>query len=563
METITSALNQVEGGEIVLPAIQRDFVWSENQILRLLDSILRGYPIGLLLLWETYADIQYRSFVRDYRAGNLSAFRTNPQKKRVKLVLDGQQRLQSLYVALYGSHEGRQLYFDVLSGLDSDDLSEERFLLGFFKAREASEQNRRETDEGMPPYLYVKTSDLFRMTGRQLQDFRRRKAARLKLPDEWAALLEENVLRFKDELERNPNIIQVATVDANLMSDDPSRKSEADVVEIFVRVNTEGTRLNRADLIFSLLKLNWRESAEALPEFVRTINQGNDLGIQTDFVIRCLFAVSDLGAKMDLDLLRKRSNVSTMQSNFEECCDAIRAAVDFVVHQCKCQSPNLVGGLNTLVPFVYYLFHSPEHEVPNREVRNMRAALYLFAFARTFSRYGESRIGRFIRRVLKPRIEGGEFAFPLEEAKSWIASWDRVTSFDLSFMERNADLALHLAQGLATSRWQYSGNAPEIDHIFPKSTLFDKGHDPGNINTIANYWILARGKNRNKSNRPPREYFADVDDETMRDAMIPRDLLTFGRYQTFLRRRGQEIEASLQKRLGVKELVPEATADAT
>jgi uncharacterized protein with ParB-like and HNH nuclease domain len=63
-ETIVSLLNEVANDEVVLPAIQRDFVWPERQVTRLMDSILRGYPIGLVLLWETYGDIQFRLFVK-------------------------------------------------------------------------------------------------------------------------------------------------------------------------------------------------------------------------------------------------------------------------------------------------------------------------------------------------------------------------------------------------------------------------------------------------------------------------------------------------------------------
>ena len=68
--SIISLLNQIKNDEIVLPAIQRDFVWEEDKIARLLDSILRDYPVGIALLWETYHPLQYRSFIRDYRAGS-------------------------------------------------------------------------------------------------------------------------------------------------------------------------------------------------------------------------------------------------------------------------------------------------------------------------------------------------------------------------------------------------------------------------------------------------------------------------------------------------------------
>ena len=95
---IISLLSQIREKEIVLPAIQRDFVWSEEKILQLLDSIMRVYPIGIALIWETYNDIPHRHFIEDYRSETIPKFHENPGRKRIKLVLDGQQRLQSLFI---------------------------------------------------------------------------------------------------------------------------------------------------------------------------------------------------------------------------------------------------------------------------------------------------------------------------------------------------------------------------------------------------------------------------------------------------------------------------------
>lgn len=92
--SIVNLLEQIKNEEIVMPAIQRDFVWNKEKIEKLLDSIMRGYPIGIILLWETYNDIQYRVFVKDYQSDTLYIFNDNRQQKRLKLVLDGQQRLQ-------------------------------------------------------------------------------------------------------------------------------------------------------------------------------------------------------------------------------------------------------------------------------------------------------------------------------------------------------------------------------------------------------------------------------------------------------------------------------------
>ena len=168
--SIVSILDQVKNGEIVLPAIQREFVWPQYKILRLLDSIMRGYPIGTALLWETYDNIQHRTFVRDFRSGLVRRYHDNAQGRKLNLVLDGQQRIQSLYTGLYGTVEGQSLYFDVLSGMEFDDVSHEKFLFSFATSVEAKDWNTQVIEElaDLPDKtakdlvypFYVKVADL-------------------------------------------------------------------------------------------------------------------------------------------------------------------------------------------------------------------------------------------------------------------------------------------------------------------------------------------------------------------------------------------------------------------
>jgi len=557
--SIINLLNQIRNEEIVLPAIQRDFVWSEDQVQRLLDSIMRAYPIGIILLWETYQDIQFRTFVKDYKPGNLFTYHENTQRRRLKLVLDGQQRLQSLYVALYGTLEGKSLYFDVLSGQDSDNVAEEKYLFYFATPEEANEWNtwvkgelRKPPEKRARDFILeysVKVSDLFAMGAREKKDFVRELSKELSLADEDELRLDVNLSNLDERLSRDDNVLRVSTIDENLPSESPYRKSEADVLEIFVRVNREGTPLSRSDLIFSMLKLNWKESAEALPEFVKNINDGNSFDLDTDFVIRCLFAVSDLGTKFDLDLLRKKSNVDKLRANFEECCNAIRATVDFVQTHCWCASSRVIGGSSTMVPFVYYLFHTKNHEIRNDQIANARKALYLFGFSRPFSRYADSRLGAFIRDELRPLARKGDETFPLKSATWWISYWERIKGYGEELLQANPVLALHLVQGLTGAKVQYTRNAPESDHIFPRSELRKKDFDEALINHFANFWVLAKGKNQNKSNRHPADYFADVDEKELKKALIDRELLDYRRYTTFIKSRSNSMLEKVKEKL--------------
>ena len=110
--------NEAEGGGFWLPNIQRPFVWSEYQIARLFDSIMREYPISALLVWKTKEQVKHRKFIDNFLPDlKLTNFYVPDNTRSKMLVLDGQQRLQSLFIGLRGSYFGRELYFDVLSGV--------------------------------------------------------------------------------------------------------------------------------------------------------------------------------------------------------------------------------------------------------------------------------------------------------------------------------------------------------------------------------------------------------------------------------------------------------------
>jgi hypothetical protein len=104
-------------------------------------------------------------------------------------------------------------------------------------------------------------------------------------------------------------------------------------------------------------------------------------------------------------------------------------------------------------------------------------------------------------------------------------------------------------QGLTGAKPQYHLNAPEVDHIFPRAELRKKDYGEDQINHYANFWILAKGKNRNKSNKHPKAYFEDVTDNVLRRALIQRDLLDYRRFTTFLATREAKMVGAIEKKL--------------
>ena len=146
-DTIYTILKKIkENDEYVLPAIQREFVWAErteDRIYNLLDSIVRRYPFGSMLFWESKPE-KYRTFDKHYNTDGIANFvmQKNTQKARKTLVLDGQQRLQSLYLAMYGTYDDKQLYFDVFSN-PKREVSERRYEFEFLCEDEVEKRNEK------------------------------------------------------------------------------------------------------------------------------------------------------------------------------------------------------------------------------------------------------------------------------------------------------------------------------------------------------------------------------------------------------------------------------------
>jgi len=566
---ISNLITQIDNQDIVLPAIQRDFVWKEERITTLFDSIMRGYPLGIVLLWETYLDIKYREFEKDYQTESKYIFKDNTNNKRIKLVLDGQQRLQSLSIALNGRIDGKELYFDVLSGKTADDFREVFYVFRFLKSTIVNELNLEskesrfkhaqqdepddENGEQEKYSLFISVKEVLNTNPEGRLTIKNRLKEEFKLTDKELLRVELNMNKLIHSVTNDPNILKISTIDENKPKESQDRKTESDILEVFVRINRQGITLSRSDLIFSMLKLNWKESADELPDFIREINDGNNLGIDIDFVIRSLFTISDLGSKFDVDLLRKYSNVEKIKTNYLRTCNAIKSLVDFMGDECNILNSSIIGGYLNLIPIVYYLANTPNNLVPNSEIKKLKVALYVFGFTRPFSRYADSRIGKFIREELKPLSSTDDFSFPLDSSIWWANYWEGYNSFDTKLLQKNRHLTLHLLQGKAGTKVKYERNAPEIDHIFPQSVLREKEYDWGIINSYGNFWILSKTKNQNKSNKHPKEYFADVDDSILEKVFIDRKMLDYRQFTTFVRDRELKILGKLKKLIGIKD----------
>ena len=544
--SVSTLLDGIEKGRIVLPAIQRDFVWNADRIEKLFDSLFRGYPIGVVLLWDTTEAIQYRTFVADHRRGAETAYKVN-DGETVQLVLDGQQRLTSLYIALRGSLNGRRLHFDVLSGRSSDDASEEKFSFKFMTPEEAMVRNAEaaaDSVEDAVPSHYVAVADFSGQSApgsklsRQLRkDF--------DLSEDDEDRVSDNLRRPVSIMTETGGLLQEQIIDAGLPQDSADRKTVFDILEIFMRINTQGINLTRSDLILSMLRLHWPDATDALTKFIADVNAKSSIQIDSDFVIRCIFSVAGLGTRLDIGLLRRAKNVEKVKGAYERTTAAIRSAVDFAQDECRIGSVKLLNGLNTLVPVVHFLATKKKPVVAPTERADLRRAIYLIAFSGVLTKHSDSRPGGLVKEALGGKATG----FPYDRVARYVKAKTRIESANNHLFGNHVPLALALVQNRTDGKTLYARNVVETDHIFPRAK---HGDDPL-IDDIGNLWFLPQHVNRSKTDAKPATYLADVDDAVLEAALIDRKNLT-KRFATFVKGRRKAMIAALQEKTGISSL---------
>lgn len=230
-------LHYIDIGDIGLPDIQRPFVWSNAKVRDLLDSMYRGFPVGYLLFWENQAIAGAKQIGTADKAHKVPA----------RLIVDGQQRLTSLYAVF----RGKKVF---------DDDYKERQIEIAFRPRdgkfEVADAAIRRDMEWMPNISDIWISK--KSSRKIVNDFLDRLAQKEELSEEQEEAIAHNLDRLFD-LQKFPfTALEIA----------PS-VDEEQVADIFVRINSEGVKLNQADFILTLLSVFWDEGRKALEDFCR------------------------------------------------------------------------------------------------------------------------------------------------------------------------------------------------------------------------------------------------------------------------------------------------------
>lgn len=234
--SLNKLIQDIEIGEIGLPELQRPFVWTNAKVRDLFDSMYKGFPVGYLLFWANGIGEDHRQIGSNAK-----------QKVPRLLIVDGQQRLTSLFAVLRGIEVVRENY------------KKERIYIAFRpkdQKFEVADASIRRDPEWIPDISLLWSGSVPRH--RYVKDFLAKLGEKQELSDEEEDALFESIDHLYD-LQAYPfTALELSrTVD------------EQDVADVFVRINSQGTLLNQSDFILTLMSVFWDEGRTQLEEFSR------------------------------------------------------------------------------------------------------------------------------------------------------------------------------------------------------------------------------------------------------------------------------------------------------
>ena len=315
--SIRQLIKDINHNEYYLPAIQRKFVWGEGKICKLFNSIMQDYPIGTFLFWELTAqkarDYTFYEFLKNYHErDSKNQLVNNSFSSDIRGVLDGQQRISSMYIALQGVYCTKKKY---AKSTNNSAYPERKMYINLlnedYEFKFLTEKDAQNSKSG---YFYLVRNIL-----NELEDS---DADSDNIVDK---LIETDPSRSELLIKNRRQAKKIINRLLNKFNDDQLvsyfkiiNKDLDDILDIFVRVNSGGTILSKSDLLFSTLVAHWEDGRDQIEKLISDMNGEDGLfNFNTDFLMRtCLFLVD---APMNFKVQTFNStNINKIKDNWNQ-----------------------------------------------------------------------------------------------------------------------------------------------------------------------------------------------------------------------------------------------------
>jgi hypothetical protein len=608
IEKIVSNVNE----KIYLPGLQREYVWDQEQIVRLFDSLMRDIPINTFLFWEVSGDyaenqIKYK-FVEDYITEELypSSFdnRSHHNTKiendfdeppeEVKLVLDGQQRITALYIGLKGSitekrpnrkwkkkdsWSRKKLYLNLLEDPD-DESKEEHHIKYGFEFRKPSD-----TDTSRDAYWFevgeVLGMEAFSSEVREIEEDVKRELEKytdFSEPElaQKQQISRKNINRLIEAIRNKPKI-------SFYVEDEEDRER---IQEVFLRQNSAGTQLTNPEKLLSLMMSHWAygkeeavDAREQVQEFQKTFNQEweGKFNFGLRFTLRYLLALSDEDVSFNLEEF-DRDILSSMRETWEDETfeDSLQETLKILDSWRFDQ--DVVGSDNLLIPIAYFMYSRglPDVSKDSELGRKNREKLLRFVSASIINQvYGSHTIRAIKNMIGTLREESNGEIFPFDQIQENLLKAGKSLSLNKEVLSEYLDDADYgsgnekAILALLQTRTIIEREKYNIDHIFPQDffdeeELLKRGVEEDKIaevierkDDIGNLQLLTEDENKTKRKKEFEDWLKtrDEEDRFLSENEIPKEeeLYSFDNYLEFIEERRELIKKTLLEKYGPAE----------
>lgn len=590
--TIEAAIQKIARRDYLLPSIQRNFTWSSDQICALFDSIMRNYPINSFMLWRVEsADIRegfrFYTFLEKYveRFGDANPFFDTKGHGSFDAVIDGQQRLTSLYIGLKGSYAykkhrrwwpkandpevlpPRKLYLGLAGALDPEENDD---LLAYdFRFLTAEGAHRAIADS---PGEWFEVGKILGLPSAATSDEAFEHVV--------SAIAEQGIVDHAYARRTLLRLYHAIRVDDVIHSYVETSQEIDHVLDIFIRTNKGGTPLSASDLLMSITAANWEDARERVDELVHQVRTDLGFSINRDFVMKASVMILDADVRLKVRNF-DASSVAKIESSWPE------------ISQCIVESFRLVRSFglndaslrakNAVIPIVYYLFHkgrtgnegSPRYvsinnPIRNREDRsNIRQWLLVSLLGQVFSFASDTLISN-LRNTIRENLTAAS-GFPLVEIRARFIGTSKDITFDDEFIDRLlrtqiSDPACYATLALLQPGLDI-GQTLHIDHLHPAVSFQPRQLDmyPGqgdpelrafyedqeNWNSISNLHLLSESENTSKGATPLRDWMEKQRGVTLVDPLIPPGTdLALESFPAFIEVRRANLREILTRQVG-------------
>ncbi|GHO67439.1 hypothetical protein KSC_063310 [Ktedonobacter sp. SOSP1-52] len=562
-----------------LPAIQREYVWRQDQIIVLFDSLMREYPISTFLFWElepeNYDKWEIYKFINNFDQTNTHNETANTNGvQNLNLVLDGQQRLTSLFIGLKGTYTVKKKY---VSKNHSKAWQKQKLYLDLLHYPAVTEDQTEEDihysfrfiePAAVPAWdnkqCWFEVGQILNFTSKKsFEDFLDQAAE--SLPDDTVTIKQKKI--FEKNLRKLYNTIWEQDCIAYYTEHDQDFDR---VLTIFVRANQGGTILSKSDLLLSMMTAKW-ESTNARDEiydFVEHLNKdlARKNNFDKDFIMKTCLVLSDLPVQYKVENFNAQ-NLKLIHSKWQCIKKAIEVAAN-LINMFGIDRDTLTSA-NALIPIIYYVYKHPginfslaSGSAPVvQNTKRIRQWFFLMLLNNTFSGQSDRALNDTRKALNEARNDN---MFPVRNINAELRRTGRKANFEPETIETILNLTYgkpltYLVLSLLYGDNTEVNNDLHQDHIFPQDqfkpqhmtsvglSIEQQKSYKELMNRLGNLQLLPGSENEEKSNQDFSKWLTTRDPVYRKKHLIPDNdlLLTFDQFADFMQAREEIIRQRL------------------